>query len=164
MRGYSSNGIGSVFFYTREAHPGEYFPAHQSMDQKVSHARAFVDQVRTDRLVVVDDLAGTGHRAYGELPNMTYLINRAGRVVFRSDWTDIPTIQAMLDYVVGVRDHRREGRNMKPFYAEFIGYRWTDDAAFLAGLEIAGPQAVSDFNRKMEEWSKQHSPAGVRID
>jgi hypothetical protein len=30
-------------------------------------------------------------------------------------------------------------------YAEFLGYRWSSQTAFMAGLEVAGPQAVSNF-------------------
>jgi hypothetical protein len=95
--------------------------------------------------VLDDDLAGTGHRLYGLLPNMTYLIGRGGRVHFRADWTDPPTIEQAIRYLLDARDRRREGLSLKPFYAEFLGYRWSSQAAFMAGLEVAGPQAVSNF-------------------
>ena len=93
--------------------------------------------------MLVDDLAGTGHRLYGLLPNMTYLIGRGGGVHFRADWTDPPTIEQAIRYLLDARDRRREGLSLKPFYAEFLGYRWSSQAAFMAGLEVAGPQAVS---------------------
>jgi hypothetical protein len=144
--------VSSVFFYTREAHPGENYPAHQSLDQKIRHARDFKEQFEIERSVLVDDLEGTGHRLYGLLPNMTYLISRGGRVLFRADWTDALTVEAALDYLAGARARRREGLRLKPFYAELVGYRWTDDPAFQAGLELAGPQAVEDFARAMDRW------------
>ena len=100
--------------------------------------------------MLVDDLAGTGHRLYGLLPNMTYLIGRGGRVLFRADWTDPPTIEQAIRYLLDARDRRREGLSLKPFYAEFLGYRWSSQAAFMAGLEVAGPQAVSDFRAAMD--------------
>jgi len=151
---YAAHGIASVFFYTREAHPGEHFPAHRSLDQKLTHARAFRDSFGIARPILVDDLLGAGHRAYGLLPNMTYLIGRGGRVLFRADWTDAPTIQAALDYVVAARARRREGLILKPFYAESVGFRWSDQPAFDAGLALAGPQAVADFARAMERWKR----------
>ena len=151
-RAYADHGIASVFFYTREAHPGETYPAHRSLEQKLAHARDFRDRFGIARPILVDDLIGTGHRAFGMLPNMTYLIGRGGRVLFRADWTDAATIQAALDYVVAARARRREGLILKPFYAESVGFRWSDQPAFDAGLELAGPQAVTDFARAMGRW------------
>ncbi|CAN5731351.1 hypothetical protein BH23CHL5_BH23CHL5_25780 [soil metagenome] len=142
-----------MFLYTREAHPGERFPAHASLEQKIEHARQFIDRYGIQRPVLVDDLDGTLHRQYGMLPNMTYIVSSAGRVLFRSDWTDPPTIEAAVTYIQSARTRRRSGLRLKPFFAEFVGYRWTDDPAFQAGLHVAGPQAVSDFAEAMERWS-----------
>jgi hypothetical protein len=127
------------------------------------HARAFVERFGIERPVLVDDLAGTGHRLYGLLPNMTYLIGRGGRVLFRADWTDPPTIEQAIRYLLDARDRRREGLSLKPFYAEFLGYRWSSQSAFMAGLEVAGPQAVSDFSAAMERWAGG-MPLKGRID
>lgn len=147
-------GVASVFLYTREAHPGERFPAHRSMAQKLAHARAFKELCGVERPILVDDLAGTGHRLFGMLPNMVYLVGRGGRVLFRADWTDAPTIAAAVRYVRDARARRREGLRLKPFYAEFVGYRWSDQAAFDEGLALAGQQAVEDFARAMERWAR----------
>ncbi|CAN5679372.1 hypothetical protein BH23CHL4_BH23CHL4_01930 [soil metagenome] len=124
----------------------------RTMDQKLCHAREFASRNGISRPVVADDLAGTLHRAYGMLPNMTYIISAAGRILFRSDWTDPLTIEAAVDYFLAARSRRRTGLRLKPFFAEFVGYRWTDDPAFQSGLEVAGPQAVDDFARAMERW------------
>ena len=150
---YADKGIASVFLHTREAHPGEHLPAHRSFEQKLAHARTFAEHFGIERPILVDDVAGTGHRLYGMLPNMTYLVSRAGRVLFRADWTDGPTIRAALDYVVAARARRRTGMRLKPFYVESVGYRWSDPRAFQEGLAIAGPQAVSDFAQAMGRWA-----------
>ncbi len=159
-REYASRGFASVFVYTREAHPGERFPAHRSPEQKLAHARAFRERCAIERPILVDDLEGTGHRLYGTLPNMTYLLGRGGRVLFRADWTDAATIEAVLRYILASRAGRREGLRLKPFYAEFVGYRWSDQAAFDEGLELAGQQAVDDFARAMERWTRQGQVPG----
>jgi len=91
-RAFAPKGINFLFLYTREAHPGENYPAHRSFEQKLSHARAFKAEFKIERPILVDDLVGTAHKLYGSLPNMTYLIGRSGRVLFRADWTDPPTI------------------------------------------------------------------------
>lgn len=118
--------------------------------------------MEVQRPILVDDLVGTGHKLYGGLPNMTYLIGRGGKVLFRSDWTDPPTIATALDYVIDARGRRREGLRLAPFYAEFVGYRWNDLSKFQEGLNRAGQQAVDDFARATSRWS-QGGPRPGRI-
>ena len=152
---FTSKGVQFLFLYTREAHPGENYPAHRSVEQKLAQARAFKEVLKVDRSILVDDLAGTAHKLYGSLPNMTYLISRGGRVLFRSDWTDPPTIEDAINYMLNSRARRREGLRLAPFYTEFVGYRWNDPAKFQEGLARAGQQAVDDFSRAMEKRLKQ---------
>lgn len=48
------------------------------------------------RLVLVDDLEGTVHRAYGALPNYVDIIDPQGTVVFRSDWNKPKAVREAL--------------------------------------------------------------------
>lgn len=139
----------SIFVYVREAHPGENYPAHRSMEQKLSHARAFREQFDIKRPILVDDLAGTGHKLYGALPNMVYLIRKGGQgqVLFRSAWTDPATIRLIMDYMLTSRARRRAGERLTPFYAEFVGYRESDREKFMEVLTRAGKQAIDDLER-----------------
>ena len=89
---YASRGASFVFLYTRESHPGGKYPHHSTLEQKLSHARDMVVQWSIERTMLVDDLEGTVHRAYGALPNMTYIVGAGGRVQYRADWTDPRTI------------------------------------------------------------------------
>jgi hypothetical protein len=152
---FADKGFVFLFLYTREAHPGQQHGAHTGMEQKLAYAREFREDCQIERPILVDDLSGTVHRLYGELPNMTYLIGRGGRILFRSNWTDVPTIEMMLNYLVNVRARRREGERLAPFYAEFAGYRITDPAKFQAGLHIGGQQAIDDFARMMKIWAER---------
>ena len=151
---FAPKGVEFIFVYVREAHPGENYGPHRSMEQKLAHARAFRDRYKIERPILVDDLAGSGHRHYGELPNMTYLVGRGGRILFRSDWTDPPTIEMMLNYSLNMRARRRQGERITPFYVEFAGFRKNDPEAFQEGLKVAGQQAVDDFARMIEFWSR----------
>lgn len=159
-KAFADKGFTFVFVYTREAHPGENYPAHTSMEQKIAHAQAFREQCNIERPILVDDLSGTGHLLYSDLPNMTYLVGRGGRILFRSDWTDPPTIELMLNYLVNVRARRREGERMSAFYAEFAGFRINDRAKFFERLKVAGPQAVEDFTRMTKIWAQQARETG----
>ncbi len=152
---FAPRGVKFLFLYTREAHPGENYPAHRSFEQKLAHARVFKSEFKIERPILVDDIIGTAHKLYGSLPNMTYLISCGGRVLFRADWTDPPTIEYAINYVLDSRARRREGLRLAPFYAELVGYRWNSPAKFQEGLARAGQQAVDDFARAMERRSKQ---------
>jgi hypothetical protein len=74
--------------YVREAHPGQKLPAHESLTLKRNAACTLRDEWNEGRDVLVDDLDGSVHWAYGALPNPVFILNRNGCVVFRSDWND----------------------------------------------------------------------------
>ncbi len=73
---YRDRAVRSVFIYTREAHPGEHIRHHGGMDDKRQNARLFRDECRVQRPILLDSLDGAAHRAYGMLPNMTWIIGR----------------------------------------------------------------------------------------
>ena len=81
-RDYRTANFQFFVVYAREAHPGENYPHHASLEQKLAHACTLrtLEQIQ-EIPILVDDFAGTTHRAYGLLPNMTYLIDRDGIVV-----------------------------------------------------------------------------------
>jgi hypothetical protein len=90
--------------YTREAHPGENFPHHQSWEQKISHAKKLRDLDAVEIPILVDDIEGSTHKAYGALPNMVYLIDRDGVVVYKSDWTDAHELDGMCQSLIRLDD------------------------------------------------------------
>ncbi len=70
----------------REAHPGEITRPHRARTQKVQAARRLAAEEGLGRRVLVDDLEGTVHRAYGGARNPVYVIDAEGHVVFRRAW------------------------------------------------------------------------------
>jgi len=72
---YHGDKIGSIFLYTHEAHPGEHYPHLQSMRQKFRHARDLRDILKVSRPIYIDALDGACHRAYGSMPNMTWIFS-----------------------------------------------------------------------------------------
>jgi len=86
-----------LVLYVREAHPGGRIGQHVSLEQKLELARQFDTRVPNERrALLVDDLEGTAHRAYGSMPNMAYIIGPDFRVLFRSDWTHVTMIDDIL--------------------------------------------------------------------
>jgi hypothetical protein len=75
-----------VTLYTREAHPGVHYTQPDTMQQKLTHARAYKERDRIPWLVAVDDLDGTFHRDLDPKPNAAYFLSAEGRIVFRVLW------------------------------------------------------------------------------
>ena len=123
---FAPHDIGSVFIYTHEAHPGEYYPHITSMEQKFTHARALRDMLGVTRPIVLDALDGACHRAYGSMPN---------------------SVQNTLEYLLDVAQRRKDGERMAPFQVERLDYRTSDREAFYAGLARNGPRAVAEFRK-----------------
>ena len=142
---FSDLGVGSVLVYTHEAHPGEQYPHLTSMEQKFRHAAAMRDLLGVTRPIYVDALDGACHRAYGSMPNMSWVFNRSGVPIYKSDWADSHSVQNAVEYFLEVTDRRRAGERMVPFSVERLDYRVQDQAAFSKGLERSGPKAVREF-------------------
>jgi hypothetical protein len=55
--------------------------------------------------------------------------------------------------------------HLAPFYAEIVGYRWSDVTKVDEGLKRAGPKAVEDYERAMQRWRKRGTrPGRIEID
>ena len=95
---YASEKVGSIFLYTHEGHPGEVYPHLTSMEQKFKHARDLRDVLGVTRPILVDALDGACHRAYGSMPNMTWIFSRTGQVLYKSNWTDSRSVERACCY------------------------------------------------------------------
>jgi hypothetical protein len=159
---YGDHGVASIFVYVREAHPGEHYPHHDTFERKLVHAREFRHIFQGTRPILVDDLSGTAHLAFGGLPNMTYIVNQAHTIVFRSDWTDAPTVRFALDYLLNAQARRRAGERLAPFYAEIMGYRTRDEIAFDRALERNGPRSITEMRAARELWARGEHIGSVK--
>jgi hypothetical protein len=142
---YSSSNVGAYFLYTHEAHPGEHMPHLTSLEQKFSHAARLRDVLGVTRPILVDALDGACHRAFGSMPNMTWIFNRSGLVLYKSDWTDAHSVENALNYFLAVQQRRQAGEHLAPFRVERMDYRNQDRQKFYQGLERNGPKAVTEF-------------------
>lgn len=76
----------------RQNHPGEDVPPYSEFASKMRDADRYRREEQTPWAVVVDDLQGTTHQAYGGMADPSYLIDRNGRVSFYNMWTHVPTL------------------------------------------------------------------------
>ena len=144
---YADQKVGSIFLYTHEAHPGENYPHLTSMEQKFRHAEALRDVLGVNRPILVDALDGACHRAYGSMPNMTWIFNQNGVVHYKSNWTDTGSVARALEHLMDVTRRRRQRENLTPFIVEKLDYRVSDRDRFIRGLERSGPKAVEEYTK-----------------
>ncbi len=97
-----------ITIYVREAHPGERVGPHRSEAEKQARAATAPSLLGDNRLILVDDLAGTVHHQLGLLPNMVYVMDGDGRVMFRGDWTDPEAVESILTDPTGSPMIRKE--------------------------------------------------------
>ncbi|MBA2529735.1 MAG: hypothetical protein H0V19_07215 [Euzebyales bacterium] len=138
--------------YTREAHPGEHIGHHRTFEEKLACAARLRDEVGIRRPILVDDLAGTAHRAYGLMPNMTWAIGRGGRIMYKADWTSAHNVEAFLERHEDGRRRRPASGAVAGFLTEQVEYRDVDREAFYARLRRNGPRAYDEFKRAEEMW------------
>lgn len=146
---YAEQGVGSFFLYTNEAHPGENVGRLTSMADKMAHAKLLAEDYGVTRPILLDSYEGDCHIAYGSMPNMTWIFNRAGVALYKSDWSDANSVENAIQYYLDVAIRRRGRERLAPFRVERVDYRNQDREQFFAGLERNGPRAVSEFEDAM---------------
>ena len=135
--------------YVREAHPGENVPAHESFDDKVEAAELLRDEEDVEMPILVDDVDGSIHRKYGQMPNSTYIIDKSGAVAFRSLWTRPNIVADALEELLARQEdrdvdhavvHGGEDRSVPVKYGLFYAHR---------ALRRGGREAVENFRSEM---------------
>jgi len=129
------------------------------MADKVRAAQALRDHYGVNRSIYLDDITGELHRAYGGRANMTWVFNKAGIPLYRSEWTDAPSCENAVEYYLDVQERRRNRERLAPFKVERIDYRDVNKEKRLEGLAKAGPKAVDDWVKLYEQDKLFFKPA-----
>jgi peroxiredoxin len=142
---FRGDDIDFLFVYTREAHPGERIPAHRSSQDKERAARLLRDEEELRITVVVDDVRGSIHRKYSGLPNPSFLVDKSGRIAFRSMWTQPEALAGAIEELLELQRERGvnhlvvnggQDLSMPVTYGVLHSYR---------ALERGGVQSLDDF-------------------
>jgi peroxiredoxin len=97
---FSASGVEFLLIYVREAHPGADLPPHRSIEEKQRAAELLRDQEQIDFPVLIDELGGETHRKYGALPNASFIVDKSGRIAYRSLASHAPSLGAALEELV----------------------------------------------------------------
>ena len=100
--------------------------------------------------MLVDDRDGTVHHAYGLLPNMSWVLDRGGSILYKAMWTSAARIGEFFE-----RRAQRSVPAAGTFYAEQLEPVARDRDSFQRGLERNGPRAGSEFARAEQIWAER---------
>ena len=143
---FAHKGFEFLTIYVREPHPGEHYHEHRSWEEKLQYASDCRVQDGICNPLLIDDLEGTVHRAYGEMPNMVYIVAKDGRVVYRSMWTDHNEIESVLESLVRLDETTAAGGRLRPSYTEKLSFGGGYGREISANvLGRAGPKAAADM-------------------
>jgi hypothetical protein len=128
---------------------------HDSFATKLNHARLLRDEIGIKRPILVDDLSGTAHQAYGLLPNMSWVIGRGGHILYKSDWTSATNIEAFIERYESGRTRRPPSGTVGPYLTEQVEFRDLDRPAFYERLHRNGSRAYDEFKAAEEVWRRR---------
>jgi len=151
---YRDRGFVFLFIYVRESHPGARWPAHRSFEQKLDQARAYRERTGCTREILVDSLDGHAHRRYGCRPDMTWILDRNGIVLFKSFWSRPDVTSDVIEDILVAQDENKRGLYGQPFYTERIAWRRPDHSHDQVMAEN-GPPAIEDWKAAMERRRQQ---------
>jgi hypothetical protein len=107
------------------------------------------------RDILVDDLAGTAHRGYGLMPNMTWVIDRGGRVAYKANWTSAANVEAFLGRFLAARRDHPPGTAPVMYETQQVEFRYTDRGRFAAHLMRNGSRAAEEFEQARQIWASR---------
>ncbi len=145
-RRFREQGFEFFTVYVREPHPGEHYHEHRSWEQKVQYARDCREQDGIESTLLVDDLQGTVHRMYGEMPNMVYVIMKDGRIAYRAMWTDHVEIEMVLENLVYCDSQTAAGARIRASYTDKLSFIPVyGDLVRQKVFGRAGPKSEKDY-------------------
>lgn len=119
---FAGTEVEFLFTYCREPHPGRVYPQPGDYEERVGHARAFAWQYSSPLRILVDEMDSRVQRAYGDLPNMAYVVSKRGLVVYKASWTKPEEITGLLQNLKDGESARAQGQQVLSVYTEKLEY------------------------------------------
>lgn len=147
-----------VVLYVREAHPGGRIKGHRSHEEKIKCATELVHAENERREVLIDDLNGGLHDELGLLPDMLYVLDEKGIILFRSSWNEPMLVEKFLKGELEAKEYEIEIREpSKPNPFQII--RTTARGGFLSfwDLVVSLPKLILMHREVQKQLKKKVS-------
>lgn len=99
---YKDEDVEFFVVYSKEPHAGErrYFKKyqqHSSYEHKKRYAGELVQEFGMKVPVLIDDLDETVVQAFERMPNMTFVVDKQGKIAYKADWMEASWISEIPD-------------------------------------------------------------------
>lgn len=135
-----------VFVYTQEAHPGENWPDHNDMSERINAAWRFKQDINIQRNILADHMDNRLKSAFGGGSHMSCIIAKGGRLIFQSNWLDAKVLKTAIEDLLV---HAEISDKVGEFQCHSIHFRKFPVKEYIQGLEKNGPTAVMDVVKKI---------------
>lgn len=126
-----------LLLYVREAHPGKIINAHNSINEKCELANRLHHEDKIEnRKIIIDDINGTVHNALGALPNMVFMIDINGIVIFKENWNNAKALEIAIKKYNSTKQPFQQKWSMLPFPNIPVEYRVFKRAGWDAGFDF----------------------------
>ena len=144
---FQDHDVQTLVIYVREAHPGDRYSFHTSIEQKSSHARDLQRLEKVQCPVLVDSLEGDAHRLYGLRPSPVYVVNKDGLVTYKAAWLVPEEAELALNGLVRAEQVQAEGGRTRNVYSELLTPLAADYSGHARVFARAGKGAREDVTR-----------------
>tara|TARA_B110000014_G_C19979139_1_gene506995 strand:+ start:478 stop:831 length:354 start_codon:yes stop_codon:yes gene_type:complete len=99
---YRSKDVEFFVVYSKEPHAeeGKYFKnftQHTTYEHKKEYASQLVKEHGMKVPVLIDDLDEAVVTAFGKMPNMTFVVDKEGKIAYKADWAEADRLEEVLD-------------------------------------------------------------------
>ena len=140
-----NNDFNFLLLYVREAHPGKLINAHNTIKEKCELAnRLQTEDNIENRTIIIDDINGTVHKMLGALPNMVFIINTNGQIIFKEEWNNVIHLQKAIKEFKATQKPMQQKWAMLPFPNIPLEYKIFKRTGWDAGLDfiVALPKLI----------------------
>jgi hypothetical protein len=106
---YKDKDVEFFVVYSKEPHAEErrYFKKykqHTSYEHKKEYACELVKEFKMKVPVLIDDLDEAVVKAFGRMPNMTFVVDKQGLIAYKADWMEASRISEILDELLSEQE------------------------------------------------------------
>lgn len=102
---YKDKDVEFFVVYSKEPHAEErrYFKKykqHTSYEHKKEYACEMVKEFNMKVPVLIDDLDESVVMSFGRMPNMTFVVDKEGKIAYKADWMEGSRMEEVLDEIL----------------------------------------------------------------
>ena len=153
---YKEKDVEVVLLYTREPHPGKTrYHQPTTFEERMAYAQELQTAYQVSHPIWVDDMSDTVKKLYGGRPNMIYIVDKRGIIVYKSSWTYPDDIKTVLANLWEREEAREQQVRVRPVYSERTTYLPIKDTL---NIEWVGMSIYEDEPGGPEQkWGEEHA-------